>query len=75
MTNDEYQQLVDFLGRKFEEVDRRFDAGDDRFEAMEAKLAEHDDRFREIMAISAISTVSSKTWSRSIRRSWKAFAG
>ncbi len=41
MTNDEYQQLIEFLGRKFEEIDRRFDR-------VEAKLAEHDDRFREI---------------------------
>jgi predicted nucleic acid-binding Zn-ribbon protein len=41
MTNDEYQQLIEFLGRKFEEIDRRFDR-------VEAKLAEHDERFREI---------------------------
>lgn len=41
MTNDEYQQLIEFLGRRFEEIDRRFDR-------VEAKLAEHDDRFREI---------------------------
>jgi hypothetical protein len=25
MTNSEYQDLIAFLGRKFEEVDRRFD--------------------------------------------------
>ncbi len=38
MTNDEYQQLIEFLGRKFESIDRRFDR-------VEAKLAEHDARF------------------------------
>ena len=41
MTNDEYSQLIEFLGRKFEEIDRRFDR-------VEAKLAEHDERFREV---------------------------
>ncbi len=41
MTNDEYSQLIEFLGRKFEETDRRFDR-------VEAKLAEHDERFREV---------------------------
>jgi hypothetical protein len=63
MTNDEYQQLIDFLGRKFEEIDRRFETIDQRFEGMgrrfdaidrrfdgvEAKLGEHDERFREIL--------------------------
>ncbi len=41
MTNSEYQDLIAFLGRKFEEIDRRFDR-------VEAKLAEHDERFREV---------------------------
>ena len=44
MTNDEYQQLIDFLGRKFEEIGRRFEAIDRRFDRVEAKLAEHDHR-------------------------------
>jgi len=48
MTNDEYQQLIEFLGRKFEEIGRRFESMDRRFDRVEAKLAEHDDRFREI---------------------------
>ncbi len=30
MTNDEYQQLIEFLGRKFEEIDRRFETMDRR---------------------------------------------
>jgi chromosome segregation ATPase len=43
MTNTEYQQLVEFLGRRFAEIDRRFDR-------VEAKLAEHDEQFRDILA-------------------------
>ena len=31
MTSAEYQQLVEFLGRQFTEVDRRFDEVDRRF--------------------------------------------
>ena len=56
MTNDEYSQLIEFLGRKFEEIDRRFDrveakleVHDRRFDAVEAKLAEHDERFGDIL--------------------------
>jgi len=45
MTNSEYQDLIAFLGRKFEEIDRRFDR-------VEAKLAKRfeaiDERFREV---------------------------
>lgn len=38
MTASEYQQLVDFLGRQFAAIDRRFDA-----------LEQHiDERFREV---------------------------
>jgi hypothetical protein len=48
MTNGEYQQLIDFLGRRFEEINGRFEAIDRRFDAVETKLAEHDVRFREI---------------------------
>jgi len=36
MTNDEYGRLIDFIGRRFDEVD--------------AKLAEHDVRFEQIDA-------------------------
>ena len=56
MTNDEYSQLIEFLGRKFEEIDRRFDrveakleVHDRRFDTVEAKLAEHDERFGDIL--------------------------
>ena len=42
MTNGEYQQLVEFLGRQFSAIDRRFDAIDRQLDA-------HDERFREIL--------------------------
>ena len=42
MTNDEYRDLVDFLGRQFTAVDRRFDA-------IERRLDAHNERFREIL--------------------------
>ena len=41
MPNDDYTRLIEFLGRKFEDIDRRFDR-------LDAKLAEHDERFREV---------------------------
>lgn len=48
MANTEYTQLIEFLGRKFEEIDRRFESIDRRFDRVEAKLAEHDERFERI---------------------------
>lgn len=55
MTNDQYSQLIEFLGRRFEEIDHRFDSIDHRFDSIDgrfdhvdAKLAEHDERFREV---------------------------
>ena len=38
MTRSEYQDLVEFLGRKFDAIDRRFDAIDRRFDALEARV-------------------------------------
>ncbi len=38
MTNSEYQQLVDFLGRQFAEIDRRFVAVDQRFVSIEQRF-------------------------------------
>jgi chromosome segregation ATPase len=38
MTRSEYQELVEFLGPKFEAIDRRFDAIDRRFEAIDRRL-------------------------------------
>lgn len=49
MTKSEYQELIEFLGKRFEAMDRRFDGieakleeHDRRFDAVEAKLEEHD---------------------------------
>ena len=53
MTNDEYRELVDFLGRQFAAIDQRFAAVvvtmDRRFDAIERRLDAHDERFREIL--------------------------
>jgi hypothetical protein len=38
MANEEYQELIAFLGRRFDEIDRRFDV-------VEAKLLEHVNAF------------------------------
>ncbi len=38
MTRSEYQELVEFLGPKFDAIDRRFDAVDRRFDAVEERL-------------------------------------
>ena len=42
MTDDDYRQLVEFLGRQFTVIDRRFDAMERRFDGV-------DDRFREVL--------------------------
>lgn len=46
MTSTEYQQLVEFLGRQFGEVDRRFSQIDHRFAALELRM---DERFAEVL--------------------------
>ena len=38
MTRSEYQELVEFLGKKFDAIDRRFDAIDRRFDALEGRV-------------------------------------
>lgn len=38
MTNTEYQQLDEFLGRRFDEIDQRFTIIDQRFETMERRF-------------------------------------
>ena len=40
MTNGEYQQLVQFLGERFAEIDRRFVAMDRRFDTLERRVEE-----------------------------------
>ena len=45
MTKSEYQELVEFLARRFDRVDRRFDAMDERFDAMDERFDGVDKRF------------------------------
>jgi chromosome segregation ATPase len=40
MSPSEYQELVAFLGERFETIDRRFEAIDRRFETIERQLVE-----------------------------------
>ena len=40
MSPSEYEQLVQFLGTRFEAIDRRFEAMDRRFDALEQGFAE-----------------------------------
>jgi hypothetical protein len=39
VSEGEFEELIDFLGRRFEAIDGRFEAIDGRFEALEARLA------------------------------------
>ncbi len=43
MTLAEYQQLVEFLGRQFTEIDRRFDEVDVRFTEVRQDMLGHFD--------------------------------
>ena len=45
MTNDEYQQLVEFLGRQFAAIDQRFVAIDQRSVAIDQRFVALDQRF------------------------------
>ena len=48
MTNNEYQQLVEFLGRQFAEIEQRFTAIDQRFTGLDQRFAGLDQRFTDI---------------------------
>ena len=45
MSPSEYQDLVAFLGERFEMIDRRFDVMDHRFEAIDRRFEAIDHRF------------------------------
>jgi hypothetical protein len=45
MSPSEYEQLVQFLGPRFETIDRRFDAIDHRFETIDRRFDAIDRRF------------------------------
>ena len=47
MSPSEYQDLVAFLGERFETIDRRFEAIDRRFEAIDRRFDAMDRRFDE----------------------------
>ena len=48
MSASEYQQLIAFLGERFETIDRRFDAVDQRFDANDRRFETIDQRFDEL---------------------------
>ena len=48
MTNNEYQQLVEFLGRRFDEIDRQFTVIDQRFTGIDGRFTAIDERFTAI---------------------------
>jgi hypothetical protein len=48
MTANEYQQLVEFLGRQFTEVDRRFTEMDGRFVVIDRRFTGLEQRFDRI---------------------------
>jgi chromosome segregation ATPase len=48
MTNGEYQQLVEFLGKQFAEIDRRFTEMDGRFTAIDGRFTAMDRRLTEM---------------------------
>lgn len=45
MSPSEYEQLVQFLGARFETIDRRFEAIDQRFEVIDRRFNAMDRRF------------------------------
>jgi chromosome segregation ATPase len=50
MSASEYQQLIAFLGERFEPIDRRFDAVDRLFDANDRRFETIDQRFDELRA-------------------------
>ncbi len=48
MTKSEYQELVEFLGPKFDRIARRFDAVDRRFDVVEERLTRVEERLTRV---------------------------
>ena len=48
MTSAEYQELVEFLGRQFTDIDRRFDEVSQRFGEVGGRFGEVSQRFDEV---------------------------
>jgi hypothetical protein len=48
MTNDEFTRLVQFLGERFDGIDRRFDGIDHRFDGIDRRFTIVDRRFDDV---------------------------
>jgi uncharacterized membrane-anchored protein YhcB (DUF1043 family) len=49
MSTSEYEQLIQFLGPRFEAIDRRFEAMDRRFDELRAEILGHfDETYRRL---------------------------
>jgi chromosome segregation ATPase len=48
MSGSEYQQLIAFLGERFETIDRRFETIDRRFDGIDRRFEAIDQRFDEL---------------------------
>jgi chromosome segregation ATPase len=48
MSGSEYQQLIAFLGERFETIDRRFETIDRRFDSIDRRFEAIDQRFDEL---------------------------
>ena len=48
MSPSEYEQLVQFLGPRFETIDRRFDANDRRFDEIYRRLERLEQKYHAI---------------------------
>ena len=68
MTNDEYQQLVEFLGRQFAAIDQRFVAIDERFMTLDQRFdrleRRVEDGFREILGHFDAIARGARCWSK-----------
>ncbi|MGC2422892.1 MAG: hypothetical protein WA666_00895 [Nitrospirota bacterium] len=48
MSENEYKELIDFLGTKFEKIDERFEKIDNQFEKIDERFKKIDDQFEEV---------------------------
>jgi archaellum component FlaC len=48
MSENEYKELIDFLGKNFERIDERFEKIDERFEKIDGRFEKIDERFEKI---------------------------
>lgn len=48
MTNDQYSELIGFLGRRFDSIDRRFEGMENRFEGLENRFEGLENRFETL---------------------------